>query len=820
MQCSHQIGYYPALWKRDNRIYLKKPGKDNYHVEKSYRSISISNILGKVFERIILKEATNILTENGFLENKNLYAYQKNKNAPQALLPLVEQMHTCITEGKFGIAVMADLQGAFDAVWRDGAIYKLHQAGIKGNLLSLFGSFLEDRYSRNMVNSHTSEWFETKIGVPQGSILSPLIFIIYTADLTTNDPDQADLATIEPNQPNEPYQSNEEPNESKYADDLNFWRIHHNIYQLHINVQLGILNLQIWCSKWRLSINTSKTQFMLFYNKKKTYNPHVNIVINEVPIQRVPTKKVLGITLDENITFTPHIEYITQSCKKACNKLTPYPNLTPALAKLLYKAFIRSKLEYGCSIWGYKIYQGNHLSTLESAQRTALNTILRPLRSTPTDALESELAVEPIDLRIEELQRNEAVKLLQKKGFIFQRNLLPSHTPANYLASLAKQLLTQVAQEKKCSLDIIELPDETPSSHQTFDIQNLEVTMPSYEKPENEKEKNEKEQQYITEILQLPTKKSMIFFTDGSAISNPGAIGAGLVVHKNGFNQRPVKKSTTISSHGYSFEAEITAINIATKYAIENLDKENDKIFFYTDSQSAISAIISQSLKHHHDKQIATIRTNLQELSPKVESINIIYSPAHKNIKDNESADQLAKLAAKRAKHLPPNPEVSQTNIVSTNKLLTVTKWERRWTHTKRNNYKDLVPTISKDSIRQRHNHLKFTSRKAACKILRLKSTHSMLNGHRSKFDEDTNANCESCNVKETPYHFIMECTLYDTEREKLFKTINTTIQKSKIKSHELTYEIILGEHLCNQENSKQIRKALETYLDKTKKKL
>ena len=134
MQCSHQIGYYPALWKRDNRIYLKKPGKDNYRVEKSYRSISISNILGKVFERIILKEATNILTENGFLENKNLYAYQKNKNAPQALLPLVEQMHTCITEGKFGIAVMADLQGAFDAVWRDGAIYKLHQAGIKGNL--------------------------------------------------------------------------------------------------------------------------------------------------------------------------------------------------------------------------------------------------------------------------------------------------------------------------------------------------------------------------------------------------------------------------------------------------------------------------------------------------------------------------------------------------------------------------------------------------------------------------------------------------------------------------------------------------------------
>ena len=71
---------------------------------------------------------------------------------------------------------MADLEGVFDTVWREGAIYKLHKAGINNNLLSVFSSFLSDRYSRNLVNSHTSDWVQTTLGVPQGSILSPLIF--------------------------------------------------------------------------------------------------------------------------------------------------------------------------------------------------------------------------------------------------------------------------------------------------------------------------------------------------------------------------------------------------------------------------------------------------------------------------------------------------------------------------------------------------------------------------------------------------------------------------------------------------------------------
>ena len=94
--------------------------------------------------------------------------------------------------------------------------------------------------------------------------------------------------------------------------------------------------------------------------------------------------------IDENFTFTSHIENITIKFKQAYNRLILFPDLNPNLAGQLYKFYIRLKLEYGCNVWGHSIYKKNHAAMLESAQKGALSLILRTLKSTPTDALESE----------------------------------------------------------------------------------------------------------------------------------------------------------------------------------------------------------------------------------------------------------------------------------------------------------------------------------------------------------------------------------------------------------------------------------------------
>ena len=148
---------------------------------------------------------------------------------------------------------MADLEGAFDSVWREGALYKLHMAGINNTLLAVLSSFLTDRVCRNLVNSRQGPWLETQLGVPQGSLLSSLIFLVYTSDLTLKEEKPQSQVKLS------------KPQESKYADDVEFWRTHKNYYQLLINIQLAIVNLQSWCYKWHISLNISKTNYMVFF---------------------------------------------------------------------------------------------------------------------------------------------------------------------------------------------------------------------------------------------------------------------------------------------------------------------------------------------------------------------------------------------------------------------------------------------------------------------------------------------------------------------------------------------------------------------------
>ena len=150
-----------------------------------------------------------------------------------------------------------------------------------------------------------------------------------------------------------------ESNESKYADNFNFSRTHRNYFTLLVNIQLSITNLQIWCSKWQILSNISKKYYLIFYDKKKLPPPpDISVTIDQTPLARVKEKRTLGIVTDWWTTqlhttyWTNHLE-----CRSAYNRLNLYPDLVPGETLRLYKGYIRSRLEYGCIIWGWKFYQ-------------------------------------------------------------------------------------------------------------------------------------------------------------------------------------------------------------------------------------------------------------------------------------------------------------------------------------------------------------------------------------------------------------------------------------------------------------------------------
>ena len=127
---------------------------------------------------------------------------------------------------------------------------------------------------------------------------------------------------------------------------------------------------------------------MVFYDKTKLPPPpDIQVTIDETPLIRITEKLILEIVIDKQLSFTPHVELTTKKCRSAYNRLTLYPDLAPNVDLQLYKAYIRSRLEYGCIIWSYKIDQKNHMKKLESAQRGTLSLILRTMNSPPANAI-------------------------------------------------------------------------------------------------------------------------------------------------------------------------------------------------------------------------------------------------------------------------------------------------------------------------------------------------------------------------------------------------------------------------------------------------
>ena len=392
-------------------------------------------------------------------------------------------------------------------------------------------------------------------------------------------------------------------------------------------------------------------------------------------------------------------------------------------------------------------------------------------------------------------------------------------SPCKHLQILLKQLLTELAKRKECTrVEQLILPIISPPTFEVFYIHNLEVILPDTLLPTTDNKIGlDKVSMYRNYIHGINDHKTMLIFTDGSAMSNPGPTGAGVVIRKNGPTSIQIKEATALSKRGTSFEAELEAINIGTKYAKDNLPTDTAKVHIFSDCYCSIQAIMKQNNEYYHNSTISSIRDNLLELSSKVNSVKIIYIPAHKGFTDNETADELAKIAAKGAKTLASTCNVTTSEIKMENINLTLTKWQRRWDNSANNMYKNIVPTITKDILNQHKTQLKHTSRRMASKIIRLKSGHSMLKGHKSKIDKDTNPLCDHCKVVETPSHFLLHCKQFEEDRRKMILKITDVFNRNSTYFNHTTGEL-LGEHTLKKDDSKLIRHIITEFINVSKK--
>ena len=284
---SIRFSYYPDIWKKSNVIPVHK--RNDKRLVNNYRPISLLPVLGKIFEKIIFNKIYNYLSKENLL-NRNQSGFRPSDSCINQLLAITHEIFEAFdcNPSLEVRSVFLDISKAFDNVWYKGLIYKIKSMGISGELLNLLENYLSDRYQGVVLNDQTSSWTPVLAGVPQGSILGPLLFLIYINDL-----------------PNE-LQSNAK----LFADDTCLFAVADDK-----NVCANILNNDLltickWSFNWKMLFNPDpkKPVQEVLFSRKKQVQIHPTISLNNVEVERVPFQKHLGFILDEKLNFNQHID--------------------------------------------------------------------------------------------------------------------------------------------------------------------------------------------------------------------------------------------------------------------------------------------------------------------------------------------------------------------------------------------------------------------------------------------------------------------------------------------------------------------------------
>lgn len=346
--CLHQ-NYFPTAWKTAHIIPIVKPGKDPT-LPQSYRPISLTNFLGKIFERIILARLKTYLTAPDVIHHEQ-FGFKPHHSPREALHRLTTSVQRGFQLGQHTVATFIDIQQAFDTVWHTGLLYKLHNLNIPINYIQLIASYLTDRTFRVQNGRCLSNAHILTAGVPQGSVLSPTLYCAYVRDIPVHPKCKLTL----------------------YADDT-------VIYTKHINIQFACLQMQEalniitqWSTKWRLKINGSKSQAVVFTRRFPRQVQPLTIQNENIPF--VTTVKYLGVFLDKRLTFKHHVTHIREKAFQRYMLLYPFFKSYTSLnvKTMLYKVLIRSYMTFCCEIWAQA--NARHLQRLDGLQRAICRTI-------------------------------------------------------------------------------------------------------------------------------------------------------------------------------------------------------------------------------------------------------------------------------------------------------------------------------------------------------------------------------------------------------------------------------------------------------------
>ena len=736
-------GKFPTSWKQATIIPIPKPGKDNTD-PSNYRPIALTSCLCKTLERMINTRLIWFLESNGLITNFQC-GFRSKRSTVDHLVRLETFVREAFIEKEHLTAVFFDLEKAYDTTWKYGIMRDLSDFGLKGRLPHFIDNFLSNRNFKVRVGTTLSDLQGQEEGVPQGSILSVTLFSIKINNIVKALNPGVDC--------------------SLYVDDFLICYRSKHMHTIERQLQQCLNKIQKWALENGFKFSKTKTQCMHFCQLRGLHNDPV-LKLDGVEIPVVDQYKFLGVIFDRKLSFIPHINYLKAKCHKALQLLrvvahTDWGADKSTLLKL-YKSLVRSKLDYGCFIYGSA--RKSYLRCLDSIHHLGLRLALGALRTSPVESLYVEANEAPLSLRREKLALQYYTKLQScPSNPSFDCTINPKYQD---IFARKESAIPTFGIRIQSLLENSNIPNNNVHESIIPEVPPWTLYRPKVNLHLSHFSKSETPSHiFIQKFNEIKDEHSYCttIYTDGSKDNN--RVGCAAIVNNLTIKER-------LPSNASIFTSEIRAIDLALDVVSES---EDDYFIIFSDSLSVLLSLHNMKVDN---PLILKLLEKLHHLSCAHKTIYLCWIPSHIGIRGNEAVD----MAAKESLNLDiTNSRVPYTDLKCHINHFISNKWQERWSSCPDNKLFKIKPTLGEWPPGFRN------SRKEEVVLSRLRIGHTYFS-HSYILRQEDPPECTACQEIYSVRHVLIDCIDLGLIRPRFYtvpdmKTLFDTVSVDRILS-------------------------------------
>ncbi|KAG5872933.1 RNA-directed DNA polymerase from mobile element jockey, partial [Gonioctena quinquepunctata] len=411
MNACLEFTYFPRSWKYANTVMIPKPGKDPTKLD-SYRPISLINVPGKLFELILKLRIMEYFEINNILPPFQ-HGFRAEHSTQNALIGLTTDVEKNLNSGHCTVAIFLDIQKAFDKVWHDGLIKKLIELHLPEHFIRLLISYIRNRKTRVKIGTELSDPPITpQAGVPQGSILSPILFSLYVHDI----PKTHEII--------------------QYADDTVLYVSAPNTQTLNRRAQNMLGEFTNWCSMWRVQLNPNKTQTILFKHpnnsqKRTQKSDEINLTLLGKRLELQDEVCYLGVTFTRTLNWQTDLDKTLIKVRQRASILRSlgghFGRCHPETLLHTYKTFIRPLLDYKANI--YAVLPPRQQYAIQTTERRILRTCQYLPRLSLSNEVYNNVDFDPILTRFQKLRQGYVDRVIRGGNEAAKATLLSPWSP-------------------------------------------------------------------------------------------------------------------------------------------------------------------------------------------------------------------------------------------------------------------------------------------------------------------------------------------------------------------------------------------------------